>query len=121
MNEKCIANKELVVLNRGYHSFNIRDEMSKLVCPVCKKGNKKGPRGEEPTLMFRNCGFVNCQWAMKGNLACNKDSKIYSEGRTYDKKLYTFKETNHRGLWHNLDILVKQLSKNTWANLPSAR
>lgn len=95
------------MLNRGYHSFNIRDEMSKLVCPVCKKGNKKGARGEEPTLMFRNCGFVNCQWAMKGNLACNKDSKIYSEGRTYDNKLYTFKETNHRGLWHNLDILVK--------------
>jgi len=44
---------------------------------------------------------------MKGILVKNKDSKIYSEGRTYDSKLYTFKETNYRGLWHSLDIMVK--------------
>ena len=58
---------------------------------------------------------------MKGNLIKNRDSKIYSEGRTYDNKLYTFKEANYRQLWHQLDICVKQLSRNTWKNLPSER
>ena len=109
MNENCKAYKELVVINRGYRMLNIRDELSKIVCPCCKTGNKKGPNGQEPTLVIRNCGFVNCQWAMKGILIKNKDSKIYSEGRTYDSKLYTLKETNYRGLWHSLDICVKQL------------
>ena len=107
MNENCRAYKELVVINRGYRYLNIKDEINKIVCPCCKTGNKKGPNGEEPTLVIRNCGFVNCQWAMKGNLIKNKDSKIYSEGRTYDSKLYTFRETNYRGLWHQLDICVK--------------
>ena len=60
MNENCRAYKELVVINRGYRYLNIKDEISKIVCPCCKTGNKKGPNGEEPTLVIRNCGFVNC-------------------------------------------------------------
>jgi len=39
---------------------NIRDELNKIVCPCCKKGNKKGPNGEDYSLVIRNCGFVNC-------------------------------------------------------------
>ena len=57
---------------------------------------------------------------MKGIPKNNQDSKIYSEGRTYDGKLYTFKENNHRNSWKSLDIVVKNLKEN-WKNLPSER
>ena len=58
---------------------------------------------------MRNCGFVNCEWAMRGILLRNKESKIYADGRTYDSKLYTFKECDYRQIWHALDIMVKVL------------
>ena len=93
-----------------------------MVCPVCKTGNLPGSKGEEPTLVFRNIGFVNCEWAIRGILLRNKESKIYSDGRTYDNKLYTFKESNYRKMWINMDIIVKKLNeKNNWQNLSSER
>ena len=57
---------------------------------------------------------------MKGIPKNNAESKIYSEGRTYDGKLYTFKENDHRNAWKQLDIVVKHLKEN-WKNLPSDR
>jgi hypothetical protein len=59
---------------------------------------------------------------MRGVLKCNKESKIYAEGRTYDNKLHTFKECDYREIWNALDVIVKKLdSKNSWKNFPSAR
>lgn len=59
---------------------------------------------------------------MKGILLKNSNSKICSEGRTYDSKLYTFQENNHRKLWLNLEIDVKKLNKkNCWKNIPTDR
>ena len=59
---------------------------------------------------------------MRGILQKNKESKIYSDGKTYDSKLYTFKECDYRAVWLALDIMVKKLDeKNTIRNLPSAR
>ena len=82
--------------------------------------NKLGQ--EDYTLQIKNVGFVNSEWAMRGILKTNKDSKIYAEGRTYDGKLYTFRESNYRDIWHALDIIVKKLDKkNNWKNIPSAR
>lgn len=46
---------------------------------------------------------------MRGILRTNKDSKIHAEGRTYDDKLYTFKECNYVDTWYQLDILAKKL------------
>lgn len=46
---------------------------------------------------------------MRGILQRNKESKIYADGRTYDSKLYTFKECDYRHIWLVLDIMVKQL------------
>ncbi len=74
--------------------------MPTLQCPCCLS-NKR--------LEVRNCGFVNCEWAMRGILNRNKDSKIYADGKTYDNKLYTFKECYYRNVWHALDIMVKPL------------
>jgi len=92
------------------------------VCPVCNEGNLPGPNGESPTLLIRNCGFVNCEWVMRGTLKKNLESKIYSDGRTYDSKLYTFKEIDYKETWHELDIIVQKLNaKNNWNNLPSNR
>ena len=65
---------------------------------------------------------MNCEWAMRGVLTKNRQSKIYSEGRTYDNKLYTFQENDHRNMWYQLDIIVKPLGeKNSWKNLPTDR
>ncbi len=46
---------------------------------------------------------------MRGILNRNKDSKIYADGRTYDSKLYTFKECDYRSIWFALDIMVKPI------------
>jgi len=106
MNKDCEVHRELVVISRGYSALSMAKEVARSVCPVCKKGNKPGPLGEKPTLVFRNCGFVNCEWTMRGTLKKNTDSKIYADGRTYDNKLYTFKEIDYRETWHDLDIIV---------------
>jgi hypothetical protein len=59
---------------------------------------------------------------MRGVLTRNKESKIYTEGRTYDDKLYTFRECDYRTIWSSLDIMIKkQDEKNSWQNIPSSR
>ena len=118
-NENCYAYKELVVINRGYIYLTITEELRKLVCPCCKKGNKRNHHNSEYSLIIRNCGFVNCVWAMKGVMINNLGSKIYSEGKTYDSKLYTFKEIDYRKQWHQLEVCVKHLTKNTQQNIPT--
>ena len=58
---------------------------------------------------MRNIGFVQCQWQYRGTLTNKKDSKITGEGRTYDNKLYTFKEANYYKTWQTLEIEAKRL------------
>jgi len=50
---------------------------------------------------------VNCEWALKGKLKRNEESKIFADGTTYDGKLYTFKETNYQKAFDSLDIMTK--------------
>jgi hypothetical protein len=117
-NPKCEGYRQLVVINKGYCVIAINKDMNNLVCPICKTGNKSSG----PLLSIKNCGFVNCEWAMRGILKKNKDSKIYAEGRTYDNKLYTFRESDYRQIWCALDIIVKKLDgKTTLKNIQSSR
>lgn len=88
MNSKCVVYKQLVVLPRGYAVVSLQKEVRTAVCPVCKMGNRE--TAECQLLKFKNCGFVNCQWAIRGTLKKNQTSKIHTDGRTYDSKLYTF-------------------------------
>lgn len=44
---------------------------------------------------------------MQGILRRKSDSKVNSSGRSYDKKLYTFKEMDYYTDWINLKIEVK--------------
>ena len=55
---------------------------------------------------------------MRGVLKQNQDSKIYADGRTYDGKLYTFKECNYLEVWYQLDIMAKKLDSNSVQNMP---
>jgi hypothetical protein len=56
---------------------------------------------------------------MRGTLRKNKESKIYADGRTYDGKLYTFKECDYNTVWHSLDIMAEELDPSTSVqNLP---
>lgn len=108
-----MAFEQLVVINKGYGVFSIKKEMLSIRCPCCLSSN---------TLQVKNAGFVNCEWAMRGILNRNKESKIYADGKTYDSKLYTFKECDYKSIWLALDIMVKQLDeKTTLKNIPSAR
>jgi hypothetical protein len=103
----------MVVINKGYGVFSIKKEMLALKCPCCLTGK---------FLEVRNSGFVNCEWAMRGILNKNKDSKIYADGKTYDNKLYTFKECDYKSIWYALDLMIKQLDEKTaLKNIPSAR
>lgn len=56
---------------------------------------------------------------MRGTLTNNKDSKIYADGRTYDGKLYTFKECDYEEVWLSLDIMAKELKDNSVQNIES--
>lgn len=88
----------MVVINKGYGVFSIKKEMVSLKCPCCITGK---------FLEVRNSGFVNCEWAMRGILNKNRESKIYADGKTYDNKLYTFKECDYKTIWFALDLMVK--------------
>lgn len=72
-------------MNRGYGVFKLSKELKLVVCPVCLQKNYE----------LRNVGFVNCEWILKGILKKHEESKLFGEGKTYDGKLYTFKETNY--------------------------
>ena len=112
-NEGCKAKDELVVINRGYGLFSAKKELNALRCPLCYSSK---------TLEVKNAGFVNCEWAMRGILNKNQSSKIYADGKTYDNKLYTFKESDYKHTWLTLDIMVKELDLNSaLKNLPSSR
>lgn len=99
---RCPAFDQLVVINRGFNVFSLKKDISNgvLRCPCCRTSKN---------LEVRNSGFVNCEWNMRGILRSNKESKIHAEGRTYDKKLYTFKECNYTEVWYQLDVLAKKL------------
>jgi len=57
---------------------------------------------------------------MRGVLKTNPDSKVYADGRTYDTKLYTFKECDYFDIWQNLDIMAKRLdTSKTVQNIPN--
>jgi hypothetical protein len=102
-----------VVINKGYGVFSIKKEMLSIRCPCCMSSNH---------LEVKNAGFVNCEWAMRGILNRNKESKIYADGKTYDSKLYTFKECDYKSIWLALDIMVRHLDEKTaLKNIPSAR
>lgn len=100
---QCPAFNALVVINRGYSIFSLRKDIESgvLRCPCCRTSRN---------LEIRNCGFVNCEWNMRGILRRNKESKINAEGRTYDGKLYTFKECDYTKVWYTLDVLAKNLN-----------
>lgn len=120
MNQKCAVYKQLVVLSRGYSVIQLQKELKSAVCPVCKKGNKDTEGCQ--LLKFKNCGFVNCQWAIRGTLKKNNTSKIHTDGRTYDSKLYTFQEIDYRQVWNDLDIVIQKLNhNNNWENVASNR
>ena len=108
---RCPAYRQLVVINRGYDIFQMKKEMTNgiLRCPCCRTSKY---------LMVKNCGFVNCEWSMRGVLKLNRDSKIYADGRTYDGKLYTFKECSYQTIWHQLDIMAKKLDASSVQNVP---
>lgn len=78
-------------------------------CPCCLSTKQ---------LKVRNSGFVNCEWQMRGVLKSNKESKIYADGRTYDNKLYTFKECDYAIIWFSLDVMAKKLDSKSVQNLP---
>ena len=65
-----------MVINRGYNAFTVTKDLKNLVCTVCKTGNLPGINGDEQTLNFRNIEFFNCEWAIRGILLRNKESKI---------------------------------------------
>ena len=98
----CPSFGNFIVINRGFEVFNLNKDMNSglLKCPCCLSSNH---------LKVRNCGFVNCEWSMRGVLKTNKESKIYADGKTYDNKLYTFKECDYFETWNSMDVMAKKL------------
>lgn len=72
--------------------------MAEFSCPVCLQNE----------FDLSNMGFINCEWALKGQLRNNSHIKIYADGQTYDEKLYTFQELNYKKEFNYLNIFVKR-------------
>eukprot|EP00347_Sterkiella_histriomuscorum_P016676 403352282 len=101
-NSKCAAHHQLVIVPRGFSLFKLNKEVKDhLTCLVCKTKE----------LDLRNVGFVNCEWVLKGKLMNKDDSRVFAEGKTYDGKLYTFKETNYVKAFENLEVMVKRIKE----------
>ena len=97
-NRGCQAHAELFVVNRGYGIFKLEQELAEFSCPVCM----------QTQFDLSNMGFVNCEWALKGQLRSSSHVKIYADGQTYDQKLYTFEELNYKKEFNYLNIFVKR-------------
>jgi hypothetical protein len=46
---------------------------------------------------------------MNGTLKFNVNSRVYSEDRTYDSKLHTFKEMNYKKEWQLFKLIVRKI------------
>ena len=77
-----------------------------MVCPLCEKKE----------IDIRNMAFVNCEWAIRGKLKRNPDSRIAADGKTYDNKFYTFKETNYVEVFDELHIKTEALKNVKFQN-----
>ena len=67
-----------------------------------------------------NIGFVNCEWALKGQFKEDTSIKVVSEGQTYDDKLYTFNEINYEKEFEHLIIFTKEIDElRDFRNVPS--
>jgi hypothetical protein len=86
------------VVNRGYGIFKLQNEIIEFSCPVCMQENYE----------LRNMGFVNCDWALKGVLKKNVNSRVIADGNTFDNKLYTFQELDYKTHFEFLNIFVKK-------------
>ena len=89
---------ELFVVNRGCGIFKLEQELAEFSCPLCN----------EKHFDLCNMGFVNCQWALKGQLSAASKTNIYADGQTYDANLYTFEEINYKREFQSLNIFVKK-------------
>ena len=98
-NPDCSIFNQMFIVKKGYGHFHLHIEMVQIKCPICM----------ELQTEIRNIGFVNSQWQYKGKLSNKKDSKISGDGRTYDDKFHTFKETKYKEIWSSLEFLVKHL------------
>lgn len=105
-NKSCHAHKELFIVNRGYGIFKLEQELAEFSCPVCMQAH----------FDLSNMGFVNCEWALKGQLRSSSSIKIYADGQTYDQKLYTFEELNYKREFNYLNIFVKKSELNSSSN-----
>lgn len=109
LNKDCQAYRSLFVVNRGYGIFKLQNEIIEFSCPVCMQENYE----------LRNMGFVNCDWALKGVLKKNVNSRIIADGNTFDNKLYTFQEMDYKNYFEFLNIFVKRHVEKRVENLPS--
>lgn len=65
---------------------------------------------QNKTLLIKNIGFVNCEWIIKGVLGNLTWSLLTFNDRTYDSKIYTFKELDYKSVWLNLTIIWQKIN-----------
>ena len=107
----CPAAKQMVLIPRGFGTFWISEEMSRIGCPKCKSVH---------TLVIRNCGFVRCRWFIKAVFPDQSENvpKTISDGITMDSQLYTFKELDYKKSFISFIVWVDNLTFNEekWVN-----
>jgi len=64
---------------------------------MCNQGN----------VDVKNLGFVNSEWMFKGHLKSTL-SIVQGEGKTFDEKMHTFKETELNTIFLSLEVAVSK-------------
>lgn len=97
--EGCVANGDVIDVNRGFGHFTINRVAMTLECPICKN------RAEPAT----NCGFYRAQWVFTGILWPSGEEKEI-KGKTMTEEFYTWKEDDNTD-WAFLEVQVDPLPK----------
>ena len=99
-NMQCKCYKEMVIINKGYGTFNLNNDKGAVSCPLCEIS---------ATLSIRNCGFVNSEWEVRGVLSRVSGALQRYQDKTYDGQLYTLKEMDFKSSWISFVVQCKRL------------
>jgi Ubiquitin family len=95
-NINCKASNEIVYVSLGFGTFDVRNTISNLKCPICCKKIEN----------VNNCGFSEASWTFKGR--DGQGNKLKGNGRTIKNFYSTFKENDEID-WAYLSITVDPL------------
>jgi len=102
-NEKCIAYNKKVIINLKYGNFNLRYDIDKIYCPMCKN-----------LVEYNSIGFSSCKYRFDGikrekeGKDCNYSNLSKDDYYYVGKRFELFKENVEKISWLSLKLDVQR-------------